>query len=119
LHSAIIGKEIPAVLILLNFEKYLRDPFDSEEVQNLKYELLRSTNRLLNTPLMLCVQSEKIELLIYLLYKFENFYKSGGLQCKDIEGNNLLHLAAQSSMSLYLFQILKKFDEDKFKILIN
>ena len=81
--------------------------------------MLRSTNRLLNTPLMLCITTEKVELFIYLLYKFSDFYREQGLQLHDIEGNNLLHLMAQSHYALYFCQILKHFDNEKFQAMLN
>jgi ankyrin repeat protein len=84
--------------------------------------MLTSRNRILATPLMLCLTQEKIEMFIYVLYKFEFHFQNGGLDCIDIEGNSLLHLAAKITTCrncLHFTKILIRFSTDSFKKMVN
>ena len=57
--------------------------------------MLSARDGRLCSPLMLCIQTDKIEMFIYIIHKFSDslMNKLNFFECIDINGNNLLHLA--------------------------
>lgn len=57
-----------------------------------------------------------------MLYYFEQFFQTSGLDSIDIEGNSLLHLAAQlvtHKSCVHFTKILISFNTDAFKKMVN
>lgn len=70
----------------------------SENILHTKIQMIEEREVALNTPLMLCITNNRIEMFIYLLSTFEEYYRhQGGLMCIDIDGNTVLHLIASLS----------------------
>jgi hypothetical protein len=75
--------------------------------------MLNLRNANLDTPISLAVDQNRLEIFIYLLHSFETFYRDKGLDCINIEGNSLLHLAAKNTeglMGIYFSKVLMNFD---------
>lgn len=119
LHSSIYGGEIASFYLLLNFESYLpaEHSIISENILHTKIQMIEEREVALNTPLMLCITNNRIEMFIYLLSTFEEYYRhQGGLMCIDIDGNTVLHLIASLSdrQSLHFAKILLNYSQDQF-----
>jgi len=84
--------------------------------------MLKSRNRSLNTPLMLALAQDRIEMFIYILHSFETYFMNEGLECIDIAGDSLLHLAAYKHIHrncAYFAKIIQKFSSREFIKLLN
>ena len=84
--------------------------------------MLKSRNRSLHTPLMLALAQDRIEMFIYVLHSFETYFLNGGLECIDIVGDSLLHLAARKHAhrnSAHFAKIIQKFSSKEFIKLLN